>query len=94
MAYFIYQDNESKEPFRGKPKPYHEQDAVKYWLVHYKNSKYLTFFAKNETTLLARQRAMHELQIADKKMTHWRRHVNWDAKRAGELAMEIDKQWK
>jgi hypothetical protein len=94
MVYFVYADNEERQPFRGRPKPYHEQDAVALWLVHYSNSKYLTFLARNETDVIERNRAVHELSICQKKMDFWKRHVNWDAKRAGSLAQEIDKKWQ
>ena len=95
MPHFIYPDNEEREPFRGRPKPYHEQDAVTYWLKHYENSKYLTFLLQHpNTTALEKMQASKELNTATKKMEHWKRHVNWDPKRAGSLAQEVDKQWQ
>jgi hypothetical protein len=95
MAYFIYPDNDDKEPFRGRPKPYHEQPAVDYWFKHYQNSKYLTFMAQHrETSALERAQATKELEACQRKMDYWKRHVNWNAKQAGLLAQEIDKQWQ
>ena len=91
--YIIYDDNEVRIQ-RGRPKPYHEQDAVGNWLRHYSNGKYLTFFVQHETDLTDRLRAQHELTICERKMAYWKRHMNWNAKEASRAAEPIDKMWR
>lgn len=89
---FVYTENEPKR-FTGRPVPYHEQDAIKHWATHYDNSLYLTFLVKNETDRNARAQATAELTIAERKMTFWKRHPNWNSTEATAIAIESKKKW-
>lgn len=90
---FCYSDNEDGRGYTGPIVPYHAQKATEHWLKHLENSLYLTFLAKNETDFANRARAMKELEIADRKMSHWRRHPNWDAKEADRLGRVLKARW-
>ena len=89
---FFYSD--SREPFTGRPVPYHEQEATRHWLTHFSNSLYLTFFAQNETDGAARAQARKELGIAETKMTFWRRHVNFNQAEATRGAEVLKQKWR
>jgi hypothetical protein len=91
-TYIIYQDNEVRNQ-NYKAIPYHLQKANDHWLKHYANSKYLTFFAKNEPLIFDRLRAQHELTICARKMAYWQRHPNWDIKSVNQQIEQIDKMW-
>ena len=90
---FFYSDNEKKQPFTGKPIPYHEMPAVEYWTKHYENSLYLVFYEKNDPDIRMRRQAAKELEICQKKMDYWKKHPNWNATEAGQRAEELKKKW-
>ena len=92
---YCYPDNEVKRPFNPRTAvPYHSQDATKFWILHFSNSLYLTFLAKNEVGFLERQRATKELGVAQTKLEYWQRHPNWDRQSAERQASELRKQWE
>lgn len=89
---FCYDDNE--KPFRGRITPYADQDANRYWLQHYSNAKFLTFLLKNSTDAQEKIQASKELTLADKKMKHWRNHINFDLSHVTKETKKIDQQWE
>jgi hypothetical protein len=92
---FLIYNEGTKEPFKGKPKPYHELDATKYYLTHFSNVLYLKFIANNKAaTSLERQQANREIPIADRKMAHWAKHPNYDHKVVLKECERLKKQWQ
>ena len=93
MAHFCY--SEEREPFRGRPIPYHEQPAVQYWRKHYANSLYLRFIHTSPlSSFQERAQARKELDICDRKMATWARHPNWTAEEAAKVRAEEDTKWQ
>lgn len=90
MSHLIYPDDEP--PFTGRPVPYADQPAVRNWARHYANARYLQFMAERGD-VHERRRALLELEVCVRRMTHWIRHQNWDAGQAALLRAEIDRQW-
>lgn len=86
----VYEDN--PPPFRGRVIPYLQQDATGHWVRHYANSMYLKFFL-NHGDRWEKQRASKELDMAERKMTHWERHPNWNRAAAMKAAEGIKKNW-
>ena len=84
---FICYPNTTNAPFRGKSVPYDKQDAVGYWLKHYKISLVLTFLAQHSPDFNRRAVARAELDIAHRKMEHWYRHTNFDVTIASRATM-------
>lgn len=88
---YFYQDN---EPFTGRPVPYHKQNANQGYLKHFANSLYLKFFEQHETDPMQRRQARKEMDICDRKMNHWRRHMNFDPQYVGTECDKLRKMWK
>lgn len=91
--YIVYSDE--REPFRGRPTPYHEQDAVRHWRRHYANSLMLRFVRDSElATRQERRRALAELEVCDRRMQLWQRHPNFSPDLAAVARREEDSRWR
>jgi hypothetical protein len=91
MAYF-YSENEVRTPFRSKT-PYDALPALDYWKNHRSNLLMLRFFWKAAGTL-ERRSIDREIQICERKMKRWERHINWNAADAARIAEQQDRDWK
>lgn len=92
MPHIVY--SEDREPFTGRPIPYAEQDAVRYWAVHYRNWCYLSFVRSRSEDRVEVRQAEHELRLCQQKMDHWVRHVNWVAEAAARERSRVDREWE
>lgn len=91
MASIVYSDD--REPFTGRPIPYRDQPAVRYWASHYHNYRYLSFLAEQSDDREERRRAECEIRICQRRMDHWQRHQNWDAATAAVARAHVDAAW-
>lgn len=91
MAFF-YEENQVRGG--APPVPYHDQDANRAWIGHYRNSLMLRFFEQNDPDIRQRAQARRELQICERKLEYWRRHANYDQQRAIRDAEVAKKEWK
>ena len=89
----MYFYSDESEVYTGHPVAYSRQNATKHYLTHYRNAKYLMFFAKNEESFTDRAQANKELKIAERKMAYWLKHPNFDVSAASSEALAIDKTW-
>jgi len=72
---------------------YHSMDATKHWARHYDNHLYLDFIHKHDKDPKSRAQARKEMDIAQKKMDHWKRHPNWDRDKAHDYATKAKQKW-
>jgi hypothetical protein len=89
--YFIYPD--TQEPFTGRPVPYHRQDANTHFLTHYGNAKYLAFFLANTCDFGERRQLAKEMEVCDRKLASWRRHINFEPAVVARETQVIDATW-
>ena len=90
---FFYNDSGKGE--KGYLPPYHKQNASKYYLNHYRNWMFLRFILYNTRSTPAEKRqANKEMVICDRKLEHWKKHVNFDMKVVEEGKCEINRQWR
>lgn len=93
MTHICY--SEDKEPFRGKPVPYDQQNACSHWTRHYSNSKLLRFMLTSpDSTFAEKRQAQKELEICDRKLLHWQKHPNFSPDLATQTRGTIDQQWR
>lgn len=91
--FICYDDNVQRRKSSYSAVAYCDLDATKYYCDHLSNLFYLEFFAKNEIDFTTKQRCEHEIGIAKKKMSHWKRHPNYDAKIVETVTASLKKQW-
>lgn len=88
----IYSEN--TPPFTGRPVPYHDQNAVRYWGTHYENYLYLIFIKQHSTDRAEVRQAESEIRICQTKMNHWVRHMNFTASEAARVRTIADNKWQ
>jgi hypothetical protein len=90
MAHFIY-DSSKKE--KGLVIPYDKQDASGYFVTHFRNYLILKFMWETETDFSDRYQARTEMETAEKKMEHWKKHRNWDFSVVEPQIRKLNQQW-
>jgi hypothetical protein len=69
-------------------------NATAKYVEHFRNSLYLQFLANHpRTTWNEKTQARKELVIAERKMTYWRRHPNFNAQQAADLCDKAKAEW-
>ena len=92
MTHIIYADEDA--PFAGRPVPYDRQDAVRHWGRHLANLRLLEFISRESDDPAERRQAEHEIVVCQRKMGHWERHSNWDARAAAAEREKVDVIWR
>lgn len=88
--FIFYSDNPERPNFTP---PYHTWKATENYLQHYYNALMLRFIAKNTNDFREARQAEKELVIAEKKMTRWKQHPNYDHARVLEGIKKLKEQW-
>ena len=87
----IYNETRNKPQFFT---PYHKMNATQGYLTHYGNFLYLRFIETNTLATKAEQRqASREILIAERKMTWWQKHPNYDQLEVTEGKRKLHNQW-
>jgi hypothetical protein len=89
--HLVYSDE--KEPFNGRPIPYHRQDANKAWLRHTGNLFYLQFIERSTSNFAERRQAAKEIAKCQEIIARWQRHVNWSAEGVADGLAKLKKDW-
>ncbi len=88
MGHFIYSNTKMKS--KGRAQPYDEQDATLHYCKHYANWLDLDEMSKDyKVTFLDRRQVENEIVIAQRKMFHWERHMNFNLATASQVIMML-----
>ena len=90
MAHFIY-DSSSRE--KGRLPRYEDQDASGYFVTHFRNYLILKFMWDTEKDFSDRHQARTEMEIAERKMEHWKKHQNWEFDVVEPQIRKLNQQW-
>lgn len=91
---FFYSDT-NKEPFDPrKMRPYHEQKATEIALRHFDNLLFLIRITQEPKSFVEKMQAEKEITICERKIEHWKRHVNFDAEKYTRGCLEKKKLWQ
>jgi len=89
----VYGDEIPRGKFSGRPIGEWSTAAVLgAWKVHVENRCFLAFMY-SKGTIQEKMKAGQELSIADRKISFWERHPNFDAAAAGQLNAQIKRNW-
>lgn len=92
---FLIYNEGTKEPFTGKPTPYNELPATKFYLTHFENALYLKWIANNPLAKSEeRQQANREIPITDRKMAYWSKHPNYNHEVVVSECERLKKNWR
>jgi len=72
--------------------PYEKQNATKHYLTHFSNRMFLDRVSKAPKDFKEKLQAEKEIKVADRKMDHWKKHMNYDHAAALAGVAEIKKQ--
>lgn len=89
----VYGDEIPRGKFSGRPIGEWSTAAVMgAWKVHVENRSFLTFMY-NKGNIHEKLKAGQELSIADRKISFWERHPQFDKAIAGQLGAQIRGNW-
>ena len=86
-------DESVRTGFRGF-KNFHDMNPHKPYNTHLENWFYLKFIQTTSDRFQEKQQALKELDIAERKMTFWRRHPNFDVEVERKLIAACKKTWE
>ena len=87
----FYDEHSAGGKFEGD---YYKMNATKHFLTHYANFLTLQFIVNSTKNLYEKAQATKEKDIADRKMTYWKRHPNYDHEKAQAEVAKLKAQWR
>lgn len=92
MPDFLLYDDALQKRAGGRTK-YYEQDATGAYIKHYRNYIVLKYIALSDLSdFETKSRARYEMNLAERKMEHWTRHVNFSMPEAVQRIVRIENE--
>ena len=89
----VYGDEVPRGKFSGRPISEWSKNAVmSAWKTHVENRAFLAFMY-SKGNVHERMKASQELSIADRKISFWERHPEFDKAEAAQINTQIKRNW-